>query len=356
MLDNFYNNIENFARKIDNRLVTYKKLKKLGKDAQITSVDYKNIIIPFWEKFGYKPKKYWYDLFCYGQDAIDPRYIPSDLYYGEILPYFSNMSFRRGFEDKNLHNVFFPHFNLPRTIAKNQAGICYDAKGEIITHEDLISLCEKEEKFLIKPAIDSGGGRLIELYDSEKMCKDKIKTLLGKFKNNYIVQEFIRQHPDLARINESSINSVRIITFLFEGKTHVLSQVLRMGVKGGHTDNVSAGGIQCNIKHDGKLEKKAADVYRNWSDHHPNGIEFKDITVPAFHKVRDICLREQKKLAHFKMVGWDFAIDVNGEPVFIEYNVCPGHNQMTSGPHFGDLTEAVLMEYFINKSYVDANN
>lgn len=355
-LDNLYNRIENFTRKIDNRIATRKKLKTLGSSARISTNDYKNIIIPYWGKYNYKPKKYWYDLFCYEQETVDPRYIPSDLYYGEILPYFCNMSFRRGFEDKNIHDILFPKLKRPRTIAKNQAGVYYNSEGEIITFEELIALCNQEKKFLIKPAIDSGGGRLISLYDSETMAKDKMRSIIENFKSNFIIQEFIQQHPDLAVINESSINSVRIITFLFEGQSYVLSQVLRMGVSGGFTDNVSAGGIQCNIKDGGVLEDKAADLFRNWSNRHPNGVKFKDVVVPSFSKVRKICLEEQKRFAHFKMIGWDFAINVMGDPVFIEYNVCPGHNQMTCGPHFGDLTNKVLEEYFNKKTYIYANN
>ena len=40
----------------------------------------------------------------------------------------------------------------------------------------------------------------------------------------------------------------------------------------------------------------------------------------------------------------------------IEYNVCPGMNQITCGPNFGTLTERVLEDVFITKSLRYAQN
>ena len=49
-------------------------------------------------------------------------------------------------------------------------------------------------------------------------------------------------------------------------------------------------------------------------------------------------------------------MNVKWEPVFIEYNVCPGSNQITCGPTFGDLTERVLEEVFVKKTLEYAQN
>ena len=51
-----------------------------------------------------------------------------------------------------------------------------------------------------------------------------------------------------------------------------------------------------------------------------------------------------------RIVGWDIAVDEEGDPVFIEFNCNPGQNQMTYGPTFGDYTDEVLEEVFgVNK-------
>ena len=42
--------------------------------------------------------------------------------------------------------------------------------------------------------------------------------------------------------------------------------------------------------------------------------------------------------------------------MFIEYNVCPGANQMTCGPTFGNLTDRVLEDVLIKKKLAYIQN
>ena len=53
-----------------------------------------------------------------------------------------------------------------------------------------------------------------------------------------------------------------------------------------------------------------------------------------------------RRMAHFRIIGWDIAVDRAGEPVLVEFNAPPGQMQGTNGPIFGDLTDAVLEEVF----------
>ena len=62
------------------------------------------------------------------------------------------------------------------------------------------------------------------------------------------------------------------------------------------------------------------------------------------------------KMAHFKIIGWDIAIDRQGRPVLIDLNTPPGQNQHSCGPTFGDLTERVLEDVFLTKSLKDGKN
>ena len=55
-------------------------------------------------------------------------------------------------------------------------------------------------------------------------------------------------------------------------------------------------------------------------------------------------------LPYFDIIGWDFAVDENGEPVCIEYNVMPEPNQISCGPTFGELSEEVFKDVFIDKN------
>lgn len=353
--DNINENLESIYRKHEYRKKAKIRLKKMNGGYKCDK-EYKEIVIPFWHQYGLKPKKMWYQIFWDRTHNPDPRYIPDDLWYGEIVPYFSNSQFRRFGEDKCMHSIWFPKLNRPRTIAMNVAGIFYNPDFEIITEEEALKLCLKEKEFLIKPSIDSGEGRLIKFFDKSNLTPEEIKKTFHELGANFIIQEVVKQHPVLASLNESSLNTIRIVSFLFKGEVHILSSILRVGAKGARVDNIGAGGYACVIKPDGSLEEKGVNRNAEWIKQTNEGIVFKNIKIPAFEKIIDTVKKEHQKIAHFKLIGWDFSVNEKEEPVFIEYNVCPGSNQITFGPTFGDLTEEVLEEVFIKKTLKNSKN
>lgn len=318
--------------------------------------EYKATVIPFWAKYNIKPNKMWWQIFSERDGIVDPRYIPDDLWYGEIVPYYSNSLFRRFGEDKCQHDLFFPNLKKPKTIVKNIAGIYYDGQMNLISKSQAAKICKDwHDEFLIKPSIDSGEGRLIQFISSDA-SKTEIDNTFDEFKANFIAQEKIHQHEDLAKLNESSLNTVRIVSFLFKNKVHILSSILRMGASGSRLDNIGAGGFACVIKADGRLEAQGVNRKSEWVTENQHGIQFKDIVVPEYDSMIELIKQEHARKAHFKLIGWDFCVDENSDPVFIEYNVCPGQNQITSGPTFGDLTEEVLQDVFIDRELRHAQN
>ncbi len=332
------------------------RLKRMNNGFQCDE-EYEQIVVPYWQRYGLKPKKMWYQIFADRDKKVDPRYIPDDLWYGTIVPYFSNTQFRRFGEDKCLHNIWFPDLKKPETIMKNIAGVFYDENHEIISREDAVKKCLSYQKeFLIKPSIDSGEGRLISFFTPGEYQKEDLLRALKKMGANYIVQGAVKQHETLAKLNPSSLNTIRIVSFLFEGEVYILSSILRMGASNARVDNIGAGGYACPIQEDGSLNELGVNRKAEWRSKNQNGIYFKDIVVPSYKEIVKIVKKEHKKLAHFKLIGWDFSVDTEEDPVFIEYNVCPGSNQITCGPTFGDLTERVLEEVFIKKTLKDAQN
>ena len=179
---------------------------------------------------------------------------------------------------------------------------------------------------------------------------------MQSLKANYIAQEAVKQHPALSELNPSSLNTIRIVSFFFEGKVHILSSILRMGASGHKVDNIGAGGFACPIQKDGHLTEWGVNRKAEWVSENQHGIRFVDVQVPSYEKIVGIVKKQHQKLAHFKLVGWDFSVSEEGEPVFIEYNVCPGSNQITCGPTFGELTEQVLDEVFVKQTLKYAQN
>jgi hypothetical protein len=140
----------------------------------------------------------------------------------------------------------------------------------------------------------------------------------------YIFQENINQHPELSRINASSLNTIRIDTFKsFPKKPEVISAYLRMGRSGKVVDNTMAGGIWTGIDRiSGKLQPMAFSKLGSggavFSKHPDSGVEFKDFSIPHFDKVEEMAC-EAANLISEKLVGWDIGVSVDG-PVLIEGN------------------------------------
>ncbi len=348
--------IESLYRKYVYRKKAKLRLKRMNGGYKCDE-EYKNIVLPYWAKYGYKPAKYWYQIFCDADQKIDPRYIPDDLYYGELVPYFSNSQFRRCGEDKCYHDIWFPDIKRPETICKNIAGVFYDADMNPISYDEAVSkVLAYEKDCLIKPSIDSGEARLIQFFTPDDKNKDSIESSFNDLGANFIVQAVVEQHEMLSKLNPSSLNTIRIISFFFENDVHILSCILRVGAPKSRVDNIGAGGYACPILPDGQLTEKAVNRKAEWVETNSDGIHFSEIKVPEFETVIETVKRAHKRLAHFKLIGWDMSVDKYGNPVIIEFNSCPGPNQVSCGPTFGDLTEKVLDEFFIKRTLEKAQN
>lgn len=303
-------------------------------------------VLPFWQRYGVQPKKMWYDLYGNKDGKYDPHYIPEDLYWQRIYPAMNQPRFRHAYTDKCFYERLFPTLKQPRTILKNSNHCFYDGAGQVLTRSQAQSLLEAQTRFVIKPAVYSGEGVDIFFYERAQTPSPDMGELLARYGNNFIVQEITGQHPVLAAIHPHSLNTIRVISFLFRGTVHISSAILRMGVGGSRLDNVSAGGIACPVQADGRLATRAMTYGSEWIDAHPGGAVFEQITIPAYPQVLEEIRVAHRQLPHFRIIGWDFAIDAAGDPLFIEYNGAPGMNQVSCGPLFGDLTAEVLAMIF----------
>lgn len=130
----------------------------------------------------------------------------------------------------------------------------------------------------------------------------------------------------------------------------ILSTILRLGVNGAKVDNASSGGIVIGIQDDGRLKDKAYNISGDVFEEHPTShVIFKQIEIPQCSQIMNIIKRIHPKFPHFRLIGWDFALDYNDVPVLIEVNFNDtGLNslQLANGPVFGAITEEILSEIF----------
>lgn len=347
--DNIYVGIDTWLLAFNANRDGRSRAKKLPPNP-VLNQEYRSVVLPYWKPFGVKPKKHWYRINCDRAAHISPEYIPDDIWFHKIIPHFNTLLFAQALQDKGQHNLLLPGLKRPRTVVKNIAGVYYD-EDNLLTEDEAIARCLAVGRFVIKPSVGSGKGSDVRFFNGSEMTPKEVRQLFLQYNGrNFIVQEKVKQHKCISAIYPNSLNTLRILTFLYKNEVHILSVNLRIGSGDSEIDNISQGGFACQVNMDGRLSPLAVTRMGLWVDKHPSGTVFADVVIPGFDKLIKTVKEAAFKISHFKIIGWDFAIDEEGDPIFIEYNAIPGQiNQKTGGPTFGAMTHEVLSEVFLKR-------
>jgi len=198
-----------------------------------------------------------------------------------------------------------------------------ETKSDFFAFLEKVFSEEKIERIFCKP-IDGIRGENIFVIDKNSYRKiaDNLIGLL--FSNAFIYQELIQQHEDLGRINQSSVNTLRIVTYKNKkNESEVLSGFIRVGRKGAIIDNAHIGGIVVALhKKTGRMSAEGIQLIDNgggvFYKHPDTGIIFENVQIPRYNEVKKI-VAQAASLFKFPLLGWDVAITPNG-PVIIEAN------------------------------------
>ncbi len=321
----------------------YKNSKSISKEQKVSiSTFWKPYLKTYKEKYAFDIR--WFDMYnrtnLFGADLA--TYIPDGYYYGIIDKCLTNGLDANTIDDKNLYDLFFYDVNQPITIARKVRGVYLDAEYNIISEEEVIEKCINNKSVIIKPSINSLGGRGIIFWREGDDIKFLRKSLSES--SSVVVQDLIKQHSFMASFTDSCVNTMRIVTLLWDNEVNVTSSVLIMGGPTAKTNHLHGGGIVCGILPDGQLREVAFDGNLNEYRQHPNGIIFAEAKIPNYDK----CISLVKKLAPrmsgiAKFINWDITLDQSGEPLLIEVNLTWGGSvQIAAGPAFGNKTKEVL--------------
>lgn len=142
---------------------------------------------------------------------------------------------------------------------------------------------------------------------------------------DFLFQQRITQHPELSRINPTSINTIRLTTVrnLKTKEVKVWPSALRVGLNGNYVDNLSQGGLIIGIDlATGKLNRYGFQrpEFGGRREAHPDtGLVFNQFAIPFFKEAVEKALYFHSMLKDIHSIGWDIAITPEG-PIFIEGN------------------------------------
>jgi hypothetical protein len=150
-----------------------------------------------------------------------------------------------------------------------------------------------------------------------------LEGLRARLRGKHLIQERVRQHPEMSRLHPSSINTIRLITFNNGGVVEPFSAALRMGTKGRTVDNWTAGGILVGVDlSSGRVRGKGfyKPGYGGEVRVHPQTeVVFEGFQIPRFAEAVALAKELHGYLPGIHSIGWDLAIGEEG-PTIIEAN------------------------------------
>lgn len=191
--------------------------------------------------------------------------------------------------------------------------------------DGFLRFMKKYKKIIIKP--DTGSfGRDIEVFKYTN--DDAAHNVFRRFSGDraMICEEFLQQHHLMAELNPSSVNTLRVVTILYEGKVEIVSAALKTGGSAdAFIDNMHGGGIGAQIDiESGIVTTFGTDYNFNTYIYHPvTGKQFIGFNIPHWDKVREFVIKGHLQIPQCLIYGWDIAITEEG-PELIEVNNSPG--------------------------------
>lgn len=324
-----------------------RKFKYLEVRRKLTKKQKKEIQDFYVNIIGKKVPLYMHEYFYSRNGIFSKNYIPSTLYLCELLPKANNHSMSSFYSDKNFYELLFPGENIVHSFLKNINGYYY-YNDEPISEEEAIHRCQNLNEVIIKPSRESKGTG-VQLISVKNGITDKngknIEKIFKEYKKNFLMQNRILQHKDMAALNPTSLNTLRILTYRSGMEILLIYSVVRIGRLNQVIDNQSAGGLSTTIDSEGKLGKYSfGKVGSDNIEKTDTGITLEGYQIPSYSRAIEFVKRLHYKLPFHHIIGWDVAIEENGDPILVEFNTKPGLSQSAFGSGMGEHTERIIRE------------
>ena len=300
----------------------------------------------------YKLSPLEYQAFEFGKKNVTRKHIRTYLRVHDaekkLRPTLNSRAWAPMLTNKLLFNSYFSQRQMPvaRLYGMFHPQFGGDLQGNPLhNRDDLRALINKQgiSEFVLKPLAGKTGAAVLVLEkirgdSSDLVFADRsgkeydLDSLVAHMsqpqpftQQGFILEARLENHPVIAEINPSSVNTCRLVTFIDKkGKLSLLFTVLRIGVAGKNTDNWHTGGLAAGIDPatgtigPGLIRR---DFLRGgWHSRHPDtGIVFAGKQIPDWDKIIALVAKAAPMAPFVRTIGWDVAATPEG-PVIIEAN------------------------------------
>ena len=313
----------------------------------LTKAEENKIDTLFAANYGKKVKYDWHRLYQSFTGKFDENYFPEYLFSSVLEPKMNPMDYRYVLDDKLLLPLFcvgVEHVRTPHTYYSISNGVCFDEKKNIVNLKNGYFNLGGGAAAIIKPVQDTSSGVGVEKVKGTEAIKNNLQQKATQ-KGTYVVQECITQNKQLSTLYAGSVNTFRVITYIWNGDVFHVPLALRIGQGGSYLDNAHAGGMFIGVNDLGELNEEAFTEFgKRFKEHPDTHTVFKGYKLSF---VPDL-IKIAKKLhaPQLGIISWDLTVDQKGEFVLIEANT-RGQSvwfpQMANGTGaFGRNTEEIL--------------
>lgn len=346
---------QDFAREIANRKKSEDDY-ALSNDKNLTS-DQIAEIDAFWSKYEFLGKiDYSSFKTYYNRSGIfSPKYLPQYIYSYYLRPNTVPENYMVPFQNKAYLPNLMGNAKQPEMIVRKVDGIYYNGNFDHITRRQAVQICldvlQNGIEIVVKPS-GKGGGKGVEFLSSA--TAEELDDMFKSKGKLFVVQKAIKQHPEMAGLNPSTVNTIRLTTVLHNGEFKATAALIKIGSPTARVDNYKHGGCLLGVNLDGSVLPWALNIDREKITELPSGVKLGEggfSKVPCFDSVLEMAEKAHYCIPKIKVVSWDIAVDDENEAEIIEANFAGDlrMHQVLTGPVFGDMTEAILDNYVLPK-------
>lgn len=351
-LDNKYSHYN--AIKTEKIKIADKRRQKIANSHKLTDEQKQEIDRFYLKYYGKKIPYVWHQYYSSYTGNFDVRYIPELLFIPEIERRFVPKNYGEVLSDKNLLPLIIRNENgvkTPEIIISCQNGQIRNGDMEFITFDQAAELLKNAGKVFLKPTINSNSGKGCAVLDIQNSVDQKsgkeLKEILKSQGKNFNIQELITNSKSLASLHPSSLNTLRITTYIWKGDIYHFPLLVRIGRGGNNMDNAHMGGMFVGLDDYGIIKNCAFTEFQERYYIHPDTkIKFDGYKIDETPQVIETVERLHQTIPQIGMISWDATIDDKSNVIIVEINT-QGQtiwlSQMANGVGaFGENTEEIL--------------
>lgn len=339
------------ARKVEIRKFEDPRRKAIYETVSLSADQEQSIDEIYITNYGEKIPYTWHRHFTAYTGKFDKYFFPELLYIPEYERFMNlNLFHSKTFEDKNALRLLAlaADVRMPETVFSNVGGVLQNHNREFVSIEEIMKI---DGEFFVKPTVGTASGEGCQVISAKNGYDEisglGIKSILDSKGNNWAIQERIHCHKQISDIYPNSVNTFRIMTYIWKDDIYHVPVIMRIGQGGANVDNAHAGGMFIALDDDGTLHEKAFTEFKKEFTEHPDTkLKFKGYNIELFSKVLDAAIRAHSYIPQIGNINWDFTIDMEGNPVLIEANIIGGGIWLFEMAHgcgiFGERTPEIL--------------